>query len=87
MEKILVPTDFSKAAFNALLIASQVASRSENAIIELLHVEEPFESKHSTSKENLHQEMDGVFTLKGSDRVNKKIEKITQHPKFKKCYN
>lgn len=83
MKKILVPTDFSKAAFNALLIASQIASKSEDAVIELLHVEEPFDSGHAASGENLHQDMDDVFMLRILERVNKKIAKIAQHPKFK----
>lgn len=83
MKKILVPTDFSKAAFNALLIASQIASRSEDTIVELLHVEEPFDSGHSAGGENLHQSIDDVFMLKILERVNRKIKKIAKHPKFK----
>lgn len=83
MKKILVPTDFSKAAFNALLIASQIASKSEDVIIELLHVEEPFDSGHSASGENLHQNTDDIFMLKILQKVNKKISKIAHHSKFK----
>lgn len=83
MKKILVPTDFSKAAFNALLIASQVASKAENVMIELLHVEEPLNNSNSTAEENLHQDIDDIFMLKLLEKVNQKISKITHHSKFK----
>ncbi|MCC9042378.1 universal stress protein [Myroides sp. M-43] len=38
MKKILVPTDFSTQAYNAIKVASCIAKKSENAEILLLHI-------------------------------------------------
>ncbi|MEM7549730.1 MAG: universal stress protein [Bacteroidota bacterium] len=67
MKKILVPTDFSEHAENALHFAAEIAKKSEDSKIILLHVvEHPHgDSFHVTGEVNLPGDnMDNLFLLK-----------------------
>ncbi len=86
MKKILVPTDFSKAATIAVDVALDIAKRS-GAELTLLHViEESVGGSFSVTGEvnrNAGWE-DKLFTMRLIEKAKKQIAKIIEDPKFDK---
>jgi nucleotide-binding universal stress UspA family protein len=76
MKTILVPTDFSKEADNALEVAASIA-RNTDANIVLLHIVEGiFEDTYSVSASGVPDDgMDKVFILKMIEKAGSTIKK------------
>ncbi|MFL5728012.1 MAG: universal stress protein [Cytophagaceae bacterium] len=77
MKTILVPTDFSKEAENALEVAASIARRTDSKII-LLHIVEGLaEDSYSVSASSIHDDgMDKVFIMKMIEKADKQMKKI-----------
>lgn len=90
MTRLLVPTDFSENAENALELAGQIASRM-NAEIELLHVLDIPEGDKFSGTENIsftgeiegETGMDEVYFVKLMEKTRERINGIQQRPEFK----
>ncbi|MDW3197650.1 MAG: universal stress protein [Cytophagales bacterium] len=73
--KILVPTDFSTASFNAFHLARKFANVAQAEII-LLHVIEPPSASFSSMGESLEKDMEDVFMVKLSGKVEEELQSL-----------
>jgi nucleotide-binding universal stress UspA family protein len=82
MKTILVPTDFSKEAENALEIAGSIARRTDSKIILLHIVEGIYEDTYSVSASSIPDDgMDKIFIMKMMEKAAKQMKKkITELP-------
>src|SRR5690349_6569764 len=85
MKKIIVPTDFSKAAQIAVDVAADIARKSKSELIMLHVVEEAtgssfnVEGQMSTTDESWENR---IFTAKLIEKAKKQLEKATEDPKL-----
>lgn len=80
MQKILVPTDFSKDALDALMVAAQLAKKN-NSIIYLLHVLElPSHFVDQLGGNNSSNMPEAIMFMKG---VHQRFEQLSEIPELK----
>lgn len=80
MQKILVPTDFSEDAHNALMVAAQLAKKN-NGIIYLLHVLELPAHFVDQLGGNTNSNMpEAIMFMRG---VHQRFEQLSELPEFK----
>jgi nucleotide-binding universal stress UspA family protein len=83
MKKILVPTDFSKEADNALCAALSLAVKTKAEII-LLHVlEDPIVHSIKISGETHGDPMEKLYVYKLIEKTEEKLQAIINDDKFK----
>ncbi len=80
MEKILVPTDFSEQAYNAVLLASELARRN-SASIQLVHVVEyPASSSFNALGTGAMEGVDNAYLLDLMENVKQQMEDLLKDP-------
>jgi len=84
MNKILVPTDFSEEASNALNAAALIAEKCEAEILLLNVIDSNFDASFNIEGEVDHvADMDQVFVLKMMDIAKDKLHKVVDDTKYK----
>lgn len=82
MKRILVPTDFSEEANNALLAAHSLASNTDSSILLLHIVEDPNAISFNTMGQSQYDSMENVYVLKLIEKTKEKLQTIIDDPKF-----
>jgi nucleotide-binding universal stress UspA family protein len=81
MKKILIPTDFSEEAMNALDFAYGLAKKNGAELI-LLHVAEYPVSSFNTMGEATVDPMDNVYVVQMMDKMKEKMNALTTDPRY-----
>lgn len=83
MQTILIPTDFSEYATNALDVAYEIAKKS-NATLKLLHIiEAPGAGTFNTMGEVAAVDpMDNIYLLEMMKRMKEQMNNIVENPKY-----
>ncbi|MFT7031866.1 MAG: nucleotide-binding universal stress UspA family protein [Cyclobacteriaceae bacterium] len=82
MKKILVPTDFSEEANNALLAAHSLAKDTNSSILLLHVVEDPHVVSFNTMGQSTYDSMENVYVIKLIEKTKEKLQAIIDDPKF-----
>ena len=82
MKRILVPTDFSEEANNALTSALSLANVTKSEILLLHVIEDPHVEAFRTIGESHYDPMDNVYVLKLIERTKSKLEDIVNESRF-----
>ena len=80
MQKILVPTDFSECALNALMVAADIAKRDGKAEIHLVHVYE-----RPISGITIQFEIDNIKLRAMRDQVAENMQQLAKNEFLKGC--
>ena len=90
MKKILVPTDFTQQAENALVFAHQIGLKT-NATIELLHILDTIQGEQYANLGNLNVTgevrgigggMDDVYFIKLVEKAREQLNELVKRPEF-----
>jgi nucleotide-binding universal stress UspA family protein len=82
MKKILVPTDFSEEAENAICAAHSLAVKTNSEIV-LLHVlDDPIVRSEEVTGETHRDPMEKVYVLKLIERSKEKLQAIVDEDRF-----
>lgn len=83
MKTILIPTDFSEEATNALDVAHALAEKS-NASLKLLHIIEAPGAGHFNTMGEITtiDPMDNIYIVEMMENMKKRMLKVVQSPKF-----
>jgi nucleotide-binding universal stress UspA family protein len=82
MKRILVPTDFSEEANNALLAAHSLANNTDSSILLLHVVEDPHVVSFNTMGQSTYDSMENVYVIKLIEKTKEKLQTIINDPKF-----
>lgn len=82
MKRILVPTDFSEEANNALLAAHSLANNTDSSILLLHVVEDPHVVSFNTMGQSQYDSMENVYVIKLIEKTKEKLQAIIDDPKF-----
>jgi len=82
MKRILVPTDFSEEANNALLAAHSLATDTSSSILLLHVVEDPHVVSFNTMGQSTYDSMENVYVIKLIEKTKEKLQAIIDDPKF-----
>ncbi len=83
MKKILVPTDFTEEADNALAAAYSLAKKSEAEILLLHVIEDPHMNLMKITGETHEDPMERLFVLKLIEKTKEKLNTIINDEKYK----
>jgi nucleotide-binding universal stress UspA family protein len=81
MRKIVVPTDFSVSAYNALELAKKIAQKTHGKIY-LVHVIEHFADKYSGLESLVEADLDQAYTVQLNSKIQFELDTL-QKAKFK----
>ncbi len=82
MKRILVPTDFSEEANNAIEAAHSLAADTQSDILLFHVVEDPADDAFKTMGEVSYNSMENVYVLKLIEKAKDKLQSIIDDPKF-----
>ena len=82
MKRILVPTDFSKEANNALMAAHSIAVDIDAEILLLHVIEDPHFNAFKTIGESHYDPMENLYILKLIEQSKIKLQAIIDDDKF-----
>ena len=83
MKRILVPTDFSEEADNALAAACSLAEKSESEILLLHVIDDPHLNLIKVTGETHGDPMEKVFVMKLIEKTKEKLGAIISDDKYK----
>jgi nucleotide-binding universal stress UspA family protein len=85
MKNILVPIDFSNNSLNAIILAKQLARKTEGSVT-ILHVVEIPSRSYSSMGEILEDDMENIYTMHFIDVIRKRLNDLKddhESPAFK----
>lgn len=82
MKRILVPTDFSECADNALDFAVHLAKKSKGEILLVNVFEYPGGASFNTLGVTTYEPLDNVFITQMMENIEKKLKERTENPAY-----